>query len=75
MSGWCSNLIGGYTCTCPGEFTGPNCGNINLSCPTCQNKAIECQNGHCVCSPGYVGPDCGKGKKWLQIDDYPDYHI
>ncbi|XP_062854371.1 protein crumbs homolog 2b [Trichomycterus rosablanca] len=64
--GSCVNKVGGYTCICPPEYSGPLCQWTfpPLLCGVdvqCGSQGV-CMNGpwgaNCTCSPGYIGDRC-----------------
>ena len=67
----CTDLIDGYTCSCPDEYYGDHCEHIVDHCllnTKCTHGAT-CMNiwgvAACLCSPGFMGKYCEKGNKKL----------
>ena len=60
--GTCLQSVGGFTCSCRGDFTGETCETRINDC-----QDVDCSNGTCVdgvqsftcqCDPGFTGESC-----------------
>ncbi|XP_052765018.1 uncharacterized protein LOC128206514 isoform X2 [Mya arenaria] len=65
----CSNVFGGYFCSCRSGYTGKNCQTDIDNCADepCQNGGTctdLVNNYQCTCAEGYLGPNCNSLKNY-----------
>jgi Notch-like protein len=76
--GNCVDLVGGFDCECPPNWTGPTCGNDVDECATaandCDSSPDACVNAPgsfaCDCPDGYIENNNGRGEDGcIDIDE------
>ncbi|CAG2223588.1 unnamed protein product [Mytilus edulis] len=59
--GVCRNEVNSYSCTCPVEWTGPQCERVTCDAQPCKNGGICSYQGNsylCTCADEWTGQNC-----------------